>query len=118
VEDAVTSLNPVPILDAAIRGGFAKCKKVTLPVGDAEGRIASRFKPSDPWITGPIQTIGGRPHQTRWVFEEWISSEDYDKTKKTEGFRNTLFSIKTSQAAAVLLLGALVAGIYVTRTKK
>ncbi len=121
VEDAATSLNPVPILDAAVRGGFAQCKKVQKPVGDFEGRLVSRYDPKNVWIKGPIEMVDGKPHQTRWVFDKWISAEEYDNTEKLgkkEGFQNTLFSLKTSQAAAVVLLGALVAGLYITRAYK
>jgi hypothetical protein len=116
VEDAVTALNPIPLIDTAIRGGYAKCKQVTKPVGDAEGRTASRYDPKNVWVQGPTQMIDGKPHQTKWVFDSWTTPDKYDATPKTESFQNqTLFSLKTSQAAAVVLLGAMVAGIYLTR---
>ncbi len=59
------------------------------------------------------------PHQTRWVFDKWISADEYDATPKSvkEGFQ-TLFSLKTSQVGAVVLLGALVAGIYISRASR
>jgi hypothetical protein len=115
VEDAANSLNPLPILDAATRGGFPQCKQVTLPVGDIAGNLASRYDPKKPWITEPTQAVGGKPHQTRWVFDKWLSYEDYETTPKsiTEGF--TTFSIKSSQTAAIALLIALLGGIYLTK---
>ena len=113
VQDATSALNPLPLMDAMVRGGYAKCKQVTMPVGDADGALASRFKPNEPWITGPTQRKDGMPHQTRWVFDRWISAEDYAATAKTEGF--TTMSLKTSQMAAVALLGALLVGIYISK---
>jgi hypothetical protein len=113
VEDAASALNPVPLMNTLVRGGYAKCKQVTLPVGDAQGRLASQYKPNEPWIQGPTKMVGGKPHQTRWIFDDWISAEDYDATPKTaEGFT---VSLKTSQVAAVVLLGTLVAAMYITR---
>lgn len=121
LEDAASALNPIPLMDAAINGGYAKCKQVQFPVGDANGRIASRYTPQTPWIKDPVQMVGGVPHQTRWVLDEWISQDTYDKEKKTrngEGFQSqSLKSLKTSQVAATVLLVALVAGMYLTRKK-
>jgi hypothetical protein len=125
MQDAMSALNPVPLLETAAKGGYAQCKQVSLPVGDGTGRLASRYTPDKPWIKGATQMKGGVPHQTRWVFDKWISAEEYAATPKTavaEGYRNadttatatTTFSLKTSQVAAVALLGALVVGVYCT----
>jgi hypothetical protein len=113
VEDATSALNPVPLMETMVRGGYAKCKQVTEPVGNGQGAIASRFKPGEPWIKEPTQSKDGKPHQTRWVFEKWISADEYAATPKTEGF--TTMSIKTSQVAAIALLGTLLVGIYLTK---
>lgn len=134
VEDAVKSLNPGPMLDAMVRGGYPKCKQVTLPVGDMWGGTASRFNPSKPWIEGPTKPVNGKPHQTRWIFDKWIGVDEYDATPKTakEGFccgsgsdsnsdsssTNTTFSLKSSQVAAVALTGLLVTALYLTTSKK
>ncbi len=125
VEDATSALNPMPLLNAAVKGGYASCKQVTLPVGDLEGRLASRYDPKNVWVKGATQMQWSQkdnkslPHQTRWVFDKWISADEYDATPKSvkEGFQ-TLFSLKTSQVGAVVLLGALVAGIYITRASR
>jgi hypothetical protein len=122
LEDATSSLNPIPLLDAAINGGYAKCKQVQLPVGDANGRVASRFTPNTPWIKDPVQMVNGVPHQTRWVLDKWLSQEDYDAEAKTrqgtgEGFQSRMESLKTSQVAATILLVALVGGLYLIRKK-
>ncbi len=130
MEDAATSLNPVPLLDAMVRGGYAQCKQMTAPVGDAQGRLASRYNPKTPWITGATQDMGGKPHQTKWVFDKWISHDEYQATPKTagglfDGFQNktetetdaakrSTFSIKSSQAGAVILLGTLACALMLT----
>lgn len=115
VEDAAKALNPIPLIDAAARGGYPKCKQVTLPVGDGQGRLASRYNPENPWIKGSTTMKDGQPHQTRWVYDSWISSTDWEDTPKTvkEGF--TTLSLKSSQAAAAGLLVLLLAGIYLTK---
>jgi hypothetical protein len=89
MEDAAVALNPKRLFDAA-KGGYARCKKVTLPVGDAEGNIKSRYT-GEQWITGPVEYVGGKPHQTFWVLDKYISAEEYDAdaaaaAKKKEGF--------------------------------
>ena len=85
MEDATSALNPLPLLQAAAGTGYAKCKKVTYPVGDGEGRLKSRYDPDNVWIKDPIDKWEGRiPHQTRWILDRWISGEEYDKTPKTE----------------------------------
>jgi hypothetical protein len=120
VEDAASALNPVPLMNAMVRGGYARCKQVTLPVGNADGRLASVIPNAskEPWIQGPTKMVGGKPHQTRWVFDDWISASDYDATPKTAGSSASegfVVSLKTSQVAAVVLLGTLVAAMYMTR---
>jgi hypothetical protein len=118
VEDAASALNPVPLMNAMVRGGYARCKQVSLPVGDAEGRLASRFNPKEPWIQGSTIQVNGKPHQKRWVFDDWISASDYEATPKTggdtEGFT---VSLKTSQAAALVLLGTLLAAVWLTKAR-
>lgn len=78
LEDATNALNPVPLLDSAMRGGFPKCKQITMPVGNAKGELASRLDPNNPWIKGPIQIKDGIPTQTHWVLDSWMNSSDYE----------------------------------------
>lgn len=85
LEDARDALNPLPLLQAAAGTGYPKCKKVTRQVGDAYGRIRSEYDKENIWIKDKIdETRGKFPYQTRWVFDKWISMEEYDKTPKTE----------------------------------
>ena len=116
VEDAVTALNPMPYFKAIIGSGYAACKKVTLPVGDMNGRTHSDYDPSNVWVPDPWKPVGGQPSQTRWVFDRNVSMEDYDaaaKTEKpnvlppTEGFVDN----NTSKVAAGVLFAALFLGV-------
>jgi hypothetical protein len=104
VEDSFKALDPTPMFQAAIGSGYAQCKKVTLPIGDMEGKVQSAFtkdKNGQPvrWngegAAGNYRLINGKPHQTRWVFDKYISQEEYEKAPKTEkagavpeGFQN------------------------------
>jgi hypothetical protein len=81
LEDARDALNPVPVMNAVFGTGYAKCKQVTLPVGTAEGRLKNidgklMIRESYP---GDIKSIGGTPHQTRFVFDKWLTKEEWDK---------------------------------------
>ena len=129
IEDAASALNPLPILSAAIQSGYAKCKKVTLPVGDMNGRIKSDYdqSPSGTWIPDPIKIIKGLPHQTRWVYDQYIGMEEYDNSPKTEqpgvlpvteGFEDistqwltSMKASKTSTLGAGILFAIVVFGI-------
>lgn len=133
LEDATGAMNPLPMFKAVIGSGYAKCKKVTLPVGDENGRISSPFDASDIWIKNPIvyksTPSGSRPHQTRWVLDSYITADEYNATPKTEkpdvfpteGFQNVVRARPESsvspQIAAGLLCTLLVFGIVCTVKK-
>lgn len=84
IESSAEALNPVPLFKAASASGYPRCKKVTLPVGDGEGRIKSGWDPKNVWITEPYSMVNGAPHQTRWVLDKYVSMEEYDADPKTE----------------------------------
>jgi hypothetical protein len=134
LEDAVTALNPIPMFDAMIGSGYARCKKITLPVGDINGALKPK-EGGTPWIDpATVAYQNGKPYQSRWVFDSWISADEYNatpKTNATEGFcgggcgcgcegkcgcenrghsrlHGTPAEAKTT---ATLLFGALVAGL-------
>ena len=68
IEDAKHALNPSPLLNAMFGSGYPQCRQVTLPVGDAYGRIDDADT-GENWIgdrTG-LTTKDGAPAQTRWV---------------------------------------------------
>jgi hypothetical protein len=135
LEDAAMALNPVPLFSAVAGSGYAKCKKVTKPVGDVQGRVKSPRDPSNVWIKDPFKMSGGVPQQSRWVFDSWISAEEYEAELKSQlpdqqvtenfccgaggtfaGGPNVAMSMKTSHAAAVALLGILVGTLLLTRS--
>jgi hypothetical protein len=132
LEDSIAALDPNGLLNAVTGTGYPKCKKVTQPVGDVMGRVKSQYDDKNVWIKDPYKVRNGLPTQSRWVFEGWITKEEYDATPKTElpdqqvveGFTvQTLFpsphsgvtlSTKTSQVAAAVLLGLLAVGVFQT----
>jgi hypothetical protein len=68
IEDAENALNPSPLINAMFGSGYPQCKQVTLPVGDAYGRVMDSDTNED-WIgdsTG-LQQTGNGYVQTRWV---------------------------------------------------
>ncbi len=117
---------------------FPKCKKVRMTVGDGKGRIQSAYNPSNVWIEGQVDTVNGQPTQERWVFDSWITKDEWDKVPKTEApaipkkkgkaqlpemtcesFETMESSLNRSHLYATILLGALSVGIiyYKTFTK-
>jgi hypothetical protein len=85
MEDALKALNPMPLFKSAMGTGYARCKQVALPVGDLHGRIQSWYDPNNKYIEGSWErNAWGYPQQTRWVFDSYISQEEYDKAPKTE----------------------------------
>lgn len=68
LEDVKHALNPSPLINAMFGSGYPQCKQVTLPVGDAYGRIADKST-QESWITDPktARWNGSSYVQTRWV---------------------------------------------------
>ena len=108
-QDAAKALNPAPMFNAMINSGYARCRKVTLPVGDPEGRIQSPvtgewwIDPSKEALTYPNR----KPHASHWIFDSWVSAETYASDKKVEGFGDGLGQSKVIAGAlfAVLFIG-------------
>jgi hypothetical protein len=82
-----------------------------------ENQTRSRYDTNAVWIKEPWKPINGAPSQTRWVFDRYVSMEEYDATKKTEqpgvlppteGFSGSSTSDKI---AAGVLFAALFFGI-------
>lgn len=105
VEDASNALNPAALFKAALGSGYARCKKVSLPVGDSSGRLASEYDKNNVWVQGPVEMKNGRPYQTRWVFDADVSQEQYDATPKVEKFAGGSGPDLQTVAAGVLLAG-------------
>ncbi len=88
LEDAQAGLNPVPVLNSLFGTGYAKCKQVRMPVGDAFGRIrgADNVEWIRPLFPGDIQTVAGKPTQARWVFDRWMTQDEWQKEYDTREF--------------------------------
>jgi hypothetical protein len=128
IEDTENALNPSPIMNALFGSGYPQCKQVTLPVGDAYGRISDPDTNED-WIgdlTG-IQQSGNGYLQTRWVQDtdrsgnpvnlsrdQWVAAQKaYNpdgtpiQSQVKEGFKNILMNPTTIVSVGVLCLLAL-----------
>jgi hypothetical protein len=88
LEDARDGLSPVPIANAVFGSGYAKCKEVELPVGDTFGRLKNidGKEMVRPLFPGDIKMIGGRPHQKRFVFDRWLTKDEWDKENAGASF--------------------------------
>jgi len=65
LENARDALDPRPIFAAVTATGYPVCQQVACPVGDVNGSINDAT--GKPFILGDTRTIGGVPHQVRWV---------------------------------------------------
>lgn len=81
LEDARDGLNPVPIVNAVFGTGYAKCKEVTLPVGTHNGGLKN--VDGKLLINTPTFNVGGRPHQKKFVFDKWLTKEEWDKENQS-----------------------------------
>jgi hypothetical protein len=108
LEDAKHALNPSPLINAMFGSGYPQCKQVTMPVGDAYGRIADGST-QESWITDPetARWNGSSYVQTRWVQDtdrsgkpinlnrdQWVSEPKTFNPNgspiKKEGFENDI----------------------------
>ena len=124
MEDAAGALNPMPMFEAVTGSGYPQCKKVTKPVGDLKGKLKSAYNPDNVWVKDPVKMVGSSPQQTRWVFDKYITMEEYDNAKKTEkagtlpeGFRNVREKASSPLAAGVLF-AALFLGIVAWKSSQ
>lgn len=128
IEDAENALNPGPLMNAIFGSGYPQCKRVTLPVGDAYGRIMDPDTNED-WIgdsTGLQQAPDGNGYiQTRWVQdtdrlgnpinltrEQWVTAQktfnsDGTPINQKEGFENFITKPATVITVGVLCLLAI-----------
>lgn len=126
IEDAENALNPAPLMNALFGSGYPQCKQVTMPVGDAYGRIEDPSTGED-WIgerdglqstnKGYVQTRwvqdtdrGGNPvnlTRDRWVSETKTFNPDGSRIKTNEAFKNMLTHPSTIIVVGVLCLLAL-----------
>jgi hypothetical protein len=65
LENARDALDPRPIFAAVTATGYPVCQQVACPVGDVNGNINDAT--GKPYILGDTPSVGGVPHQVRWV---------------------------------------------------
>ena len=122
IEDAENALNPAPLMNALFGSGYPQCKQVTLPVGDAYGRIGDG---GESWIADPntARNTGRGYVQTKWVQDTDragnpvnLTRDQWAGTPKTfnpngtpikEGFQDILTKPSTIIIVGVLCLLAL-----------
>lgn len=124
MSDAVGALNPMPMFNSIVGGGYAQCKKVTKPVGDLRNSVRSHYDSNNVWIKEPWNSINGTPAQTRWVLDKYVTQEEYDNMAKTEkpdtlpntssSFSEGFMNSHENKVAAGLLFSALFLGIVLT----
>lgn len=125
IEDAENALNPSPLINALFGSGYPQCKQVTMPVGDAYGRIEDSGT-GEVWISNPetaVNTNNGYV-QTYWVQDtdsqgnpinltrdQWASAQKTFNPDGTpvqqESFQNMLVHPSTIIVIGVLCLLAL-----------
>jgi hypothetical protein len=107
VQDTLDALNPVPLFNAVMGTGYPKCKLQEAPVGDVNGKLASRWgKPVDKygtevpniWVNPVAEKVyykplppgdgskyvpsGPQPFERRWVLDSWMSQDEYKWTQQ------------------------------------
>jgi hypothetical protein len=110
MQDAAGALNPTPLFEAVAGTGYARCKQMEGEVGDDKGLLQSSLSGTK-WITDSVDgTKGGKPFQRRWVFDKYVSQDEYAADRKAAGVEGFVNFQTNSKLAAGLLIGALVAG--------
>lgn len=80
LEDAEAALNPVPILGAIFGSGYPRCKLVSKPVGDQDGKIQNPSTGAY-YVENPETVVNGK--QARWVQDSDLSQEEWSSAPKT-----------------------------------
>jgi hypothetical protein len=126
IEDAENALNPGPLINSLFGSGYPQCKQVTLPVGDAYGRIADPDT-GEVWISNPDTAVnkGNGYVQTYWVQDtdkqgnpinlsrdQWVAAPktynpDGTPIKTQEAFQNIATKPSTIIVVGILCILAL-----------
>lgn len=123
LQSTTDAMNPKYLFDAVLGSGYPRCKQVTRPVGDMDGRT-SVTKSADgqtwtnQWVDGPVQN----GQQTRWVLDKWIPRSQYRKEAGMpplyEGDEGFVGHSGQRTIAAGVLFAALVLGTAYCMHKK
>jgi hypothetical protein len=120
IEDAENALNPVPLINSLFGSGYPECEQLTLPVGDAYGRISDPDT-GEPWISEKDSAFydGGVYKQTKWIQrkqngmpvnmtrDEWVATPktyNPDGSPISEGFTPFLEKPGTIIAVGILCI--------------
>jgi hypothetical protein len=129
MEDARDALNPIPFFRAAMGSGYPKCKLVSLPVGDQDGQLRSKYDNTVEFVKGEVQYTNGVPTQSRWVqdkdgsgapiFLERVDFESAPKMffpdgSKLEGFGNNKEFFWEDFISKKAMVGLLLSGITIS----
>jgi len=85
LEDAKGALDPKPILQTVFGTGYPNCKLATLRVGDQDGQIQNSATGAY-YVENPETVIrggDGYPAQSRWIFDQDLTNEQFDSVPKT-----------------------------------
>lgn len=125
IEDAKNALDPKPLINSLFGSGYPECVQVTLPVGDAYGRISDPDT-GEPWISEPKDAFyeGGVYKQKRWIQkindkgmpvnltrDEWVATPktyNPDGTPISEGFTSFLEKPVTIVSIGILCIAAFI----------
>ena len=123
IEDAERALNPEPLMKALFGSGYARCKEVTLQVGDARGKISG--DDGTPWIANPETAFqeNGLMYQKRWVYDRDLTREQWNHSAKTMNFDgkprdSDNFQGYITHPASMITVGVLCLLAYVVVMKK
>jgi len=123
IEDAERALNPEPLMKALFGSGYARCKEVTLQVGDARGKITG--DDGTPWIANPETAFqeNGLMYQKRWVYDRDLTRKQWNHSAKTMNFDgkprdSDNFQGYITHPASMITVGVLCLLAYVVVMKK
>ncbi len=82
IEDAQAALNPGPMIRAMFGNAYPRCKQVTQRVGSSMNKIKNDDGKSYVEDPGSVEYKNGVPYQTRWVLDEYVEREAWEKDQK------------------------------------
>jgi hypothetical protein len=130
IEDVENALNPVPLINSLFGSGYPECELVSLPVGDAYGRISDPDT-GESWISEPNTAFyeNGIYKQRKWIQrknskgmpinlnrDEWIATPktyNPDGSPINEGFTTVL-----AKPATIIVIGILCITAFAVIRKK
>ena len=117
IEDAENALNPMPLISSLFGSGYPQCRQVTLPVGDAYGRISDP-RTNETWISHPetAELTSDGYVQTKWIQDIddsgnplYLSRDQYEAAEKTQNVDGTDIEgfINITNPSSIIVIGVL-----------